>query len=232
MNIITTDQHTEQWWAARLGKVTASRIGDLTKRTQKGAWAATRNNYLREKVVERITKINRDRRHVPSLTARLELEPDARAAYEWHTDTAIELIGFVNHPRIVDAGASPDGLVSVDGQIEIKCPDSETHLDIISADAIDRDYYLQIQFGLACTGRAWCDFVSFDPTMPEYLKLYIRRIVRDDVKIREIENQVCEFLTEVDQKVAAIEAKRRGITPLAGILEQSIRLVADAPVIV
>lgn len=215
------DQHTPEWWAARLGKVTASRIGDLMARTQKG-WGAPRKHYLAEKVAERVTGKSKDRKRVASLDQRLETEPDARIAYEFYSDNEVQQVGFIEHPRIPNAGCSPDGIVGSDGGLEIKCCDTETHIEIITAGTIDQGYLYQCQFGMACTDRKWWDFVSFDPNMPEQLKLYVQRVERDDQLINQIETNVIEFLAEVDQKVAQVRGLMNGSTPLEVELEGSL----------
>lgn len=216
------DQHSPEWWAIRCGKITASRIGDIMARTQKGAYTAARGHYLREKVAERITGKPRDRRRVASLDARLELEPDARAAYEFYYDQKIDLIGFVEHPRIPNAGCSPDGLIGADGGIEIKCCDAEQHLEIITADAIEPGYLYQCHFNIACTERDWWAFVPFNPDMPEEAKVFRKIIERDEVVIASIESEAIEFLAEVDRKVEEVKAALRGSTTLETALEGSL----------
>ena len=215
------EQYSAEWWAARCGKVTASRIGDLMARTKKG-WGAARGHYLAEKVAERITGKPRDRRKVASLDHRLELEPDARAAYEFYSDNVVELAGFIEHPRIPDAGASPDGLIRPNGGLEIKCPDEEAHIQILTAQAIDSDYLYQMQFNIACANADWWDFASFNPNMPEELKLYVRRVERDDDMIGDIENSVIEFLAEVELKVSQVRGLVSGTTPLEVALSESL----------
>ena len=221
-------QRSEEWFAARCGKVTASRIGDLMARNQPrkgqavGDWSAKRNNYLREKVAERITGKPRDRRKVASLDHRIELEPDAQAAYEFYRDVEVAQVGFIEHPRIPDFGSSPDGLVGIAGGWEGKCPDPENHIEIITAGVIDIGYLYQCESGMACTDREWWDFTSFCPEMPEELKLYVQRIERDEELIANIERNVIEFLAEVDQKVAEVKALMRGKTPLSVALEGSL----------
>jgi hypothetical protein len=187
-----------------------------------GEWSARRYNYLAEKVAERVTGKPRDRRKIASLDERLELEPDARAAYEFYNDTTIELVGFVDHPRIPFAGCSPDGLVGADGGVEIKCCDSPAHIETITAAAIDPDYLYQIHFNMACTERLWWDFVAFNPEMPEEGKLWVKRIERDDIMIAKIEKEVIEFLAEVDQKVEQVMATLKGSTPLEAALSESL----------
>lgn len=228
------EQRSPEWFAARCGKVTASRIGDLMARNQPkkgqtvGEWSARRNNYLAEKVAERITGKTRERRKVASLDHRIELEPDARAAYEFYCEQTLELVAFIEHPRIPNAGASPDSVIRPNGGLEIKCPDEEAHIEILTTQAIDRDYVYQMQFNIACAetllGRPvdWWDFESFNPNMPEELKCYVQRVERDDVMIRNIETNVIEFLAEVDQKVAQVRGLMQNKTPLTVALEESI----------
>jgi len=222
------EQHTPEWWTSRLGKVTASRIGDLMARNQPrkgktvGEWSARREKYLKEKVAERVVGKPRDRKRVQSLDERLDLEPDARAAYEFYFDATVELIGFVDHPRIPNAGSSPDGLVGADGGLEIKCLDAEGHLEIIRADAFDSDYVYQCHFNIACTGRAWWDLEAFNPDVPEEYKLFVKRIERDDDLIAQIETNVIEFLAEVDQRVAELQDIISGKSVLVSALEGSL----------
>lgn len=215
-------QHTQGWWDDRLRKVTASRIGDVTRRLKRGGWGADRDNYLREKVAEWITGKNRDRKKVASLDYRLELEPDARAEYEFQNDCEVVTVGFIDHPRIPNAGASPDGLVGAEGGVEIKCLDSQGHIDLILAGGIDEDYILQCHFGMACTGRQWWDFVAYCPEMPQEGRLWVQRVERDEAKIAEIESDVIEFLAEVDRKVAQVHASLKGVSPLESALADSI----------
>lgn len=215
-------QHSQEWWAIRSGKVTASRVHDIIARTQRGAYTAARGHYLKEKVAERITGKARDRKRVRSLDERIDLEPDARAAYEFYNDCTVDLVGFVEHPRIPNAGASPDGLIGADGGLEIKALDAEQHLELIAGGAFDPGYVDQCHFNLACTERAWWDLSAFNPEVPEELKLYTQRIERDAALIAVIEGEVIEFLAEVDQKVAQVRAALRGSTPLETALEGSI----------
>jgi hypothetical protein len=216
------EQHSPEWWSARCAKVTASRIGDIMARTQKGAYTAARGHYLKEKVAERITGKPRDRKKVASLDARLDLEPDARAAYEFYYDTTIELVGFIDHPRIPNAGCSPDGLVLPKGGTEIKCCDAEAHLEIFTAEVIDPKYFYQCHFSIDCTDSDWWDFVAFNPEMPEELKLYVKRIERDDQIIAQMESAIIEFNEEVERKVQEVQSRMRGSTPLTAALECSL----------
>lgn len=215
-------QHSVEWWLARCGKVTASRVNDIIARTQRGAWTAARGHYLKEKVAERITGKPRDRKRVRSLDERLDLEPQARAHYEFYNDCIIEPAGFVQHPTIQDAGASPDGLIGADGGIEIKCLDAEQHLELIAGGAFDEGYVDQCHFNLACTGRDWWDLCAFNPEVPEDLKLFTKRIERDNAVIAVMEAEVIAFLEEVDRRVAQVRGSVEGKTPLTVALEDSL----------
>jgi predicted phage-related endonuclease len=127
----------------------------------------------------------------------VEHEAEARAAYEFRTDQAVTLVGFVQHPKIELSGASPDGLVGGDGLVEIKAPNTATHIDTLLGQSVPGKYIQQIQWQMATTGRKWCDFVSYDPRMPETMRFFCRRIARDDAMIAELESEVVAFLAEV-----------------------------------
>lgn len=220
-------QGSVEWFALRSGKVTASRIGDLMRQTKKG-WGADRKHYMDKLVAERITGRPMAQRAVASLDRRLEVEPDARAAYEFYSDNQVTEVGFIEHPTIPDCGASPDGLIGEDGGLEIKCCDTPAHIEMLTTGVIDPDYILQCHFGMACTGRAWWDFASFDPLMPEDLKLYVQRIPRDSDRIATIESAVIEFLAEVDAKVKQLIDLSNGISPLASALQASLSIAEAA----
>jgi len=190
-------QGTDEWLSARLGRVTASRVADVIARTKSGP-SASRANYMAELVAERF-RGSRDETFTNAAMAwGTEQEPDARVAYEFRTDAVVEQVGFIRHPTIVMSGASPDGLVLADGLVEIKCPNTATHIETLLTSAIPGKYETQMLWQMACTGRAWCDFVSFDPRMPEQMRLFVKRFERDDARIAEMEQQVREFLFELD----------------------------------
>lgn len=203
-------QRSKDWFAYRAGKVTGSKIADVITRNKPkkgcevGEYSARRATYMKLIVAERIAGTPQIGRTVRSMDERSDLEPEARAAYEFYSGSEIRVVGFIDHPRIPDAGCSPDGLVSDDGMTEFKVPDPAQHCEIIETGEIDTDYLAQIQFQLACSGRAWCDFSSYCPTMPEDKKLWTRRIPRLDLVIKEMESEVIKFIAEVDEKVAKI----------------------------
>lgn len=202
------EQGTAEWHAMRLGKVTASKVSSVVARTKSG-WGAERGNYLAQLVVERMTGIPTEGFTNDAMRWGTEKEPDARDAYSFYSGNEVTLASFVDHPKIAMSGASPDGFIADDGLVEIKCPQSSGHIETLLGGTIPNKYVLQIQWQLACTGRKWCDFVSFDPRMPEDLRLFTRRIVRDDQQIADLEKFVVEFLAEVDAKLAALEGLRK-----------------------
>lgn len=210
MNPADLIQRSPEWFAYRAGKVTGSRIADVVTRNKPkkgqdvGEHSARRTTYMKLLVAERIAGTPQIGRNVRSMDERSELEPDARAAYEFYNDCEIQLVGFVDHPRIAWAGCSPDGLVGSDGMTEFKVPDAAQHCEMLETGEIDADYLAQMQFQLACSGRAWCDFGSYCPSMPEDKKLWTRRVPRLDLVIKEMECEVIRFIAEVDVKVANI----------------------------
>lgn len=199
-------QGSPEWFAARLGRVTASRVADVVAKTKSG-WGASRANYMAQLIAERLTGTVAESFSNAAMQWGTQTEPDARAAYEFRTDRDVIEVGFVDHPDIQLSGASPDGLIGDDGLLEIKCPNTATHIDtLLSGGIVPGKYVIQMQWQLACTGRKWCDFVSFDPRMPESMKLLILRIPRDEVHIQSLESEVRTFLAEVDKKVADLTA--------------------------
>lgn len=192
-----------EWHAARCGKVTASRVADVVARIKTG-WGASRANYMAELIAERLTGTPADSYQSPAMKWGTETEPQARAAYEFHTDTDVVQVGLVDHPTIPMAAASPDGLVGTEGCVEIKCPNTATHIDTLLSRTVPGAYATQMQWQMACAGRQWCDFVSYDPRMPESMRLWVQRVPRDDKRIAELEAAVSDFLAELDTKVAAL----------------------------
>lgn len=201
------EQRTEEWFIERLGKATASRITDIMAVGRAGKPSATRENYLAELVVERLTGEPRESFTSLAMQWGTDTEPQARASFMLETGQVVEEVGFCPHPDIEMAGASPDGLIGDDGLIEIKCPNSATHIATLRGAEIDRKYLLQMQFQMACTGRQWCDFVSFDPRLPDEMQMHVRRVHADRELIGEIEGAVREFLSDVDDAVVDLHSK-------------------------
>lgn len=200
------EQGSAEWKALRLGKATASRIADVVAKTKAG-WGASRANYMAELIAERLTNNAAEGFTNAAMQWGTEKEPEAIAAYEFLTNEPIERVAFVPHPIIAMSGASPDGLVGDAGLIEVKCPNTATHLDTLLGDAVAGKYNIQMQWQMACTGRRWCDYVSFDPRLPEELRLYIHRVKRDNVLIASLETDIASFLAELDDKVDALRSR-------------------------
>ncbi len=197
------EQRTDEWFAARLGKVTASRVADVVAKTKTG-YSASRENYMADLIVERLTGQKASSFSNAAMEWGTEQEPNARAAYSARTGELVEEVGFIDHPTIPMSGASPDGLVN-EGCVEFKCPNTATHLEYLLAGKPPERYVTQMQWQMACTKRPWCDFVSYDPRLAEHLQLLIVRVPRDDKRIAELETEVRKFLIELDDKVTKLQ---------------------------
>lgn len=206
MRLVDCAQGSQEWLTARAGKVTASRIADLMAKTRTG-WGASRANYMAELVAERLTGNVAEGFTNAAMQWGTEKEPEARAAYEFYRDATVEQVGFVLHPTIDLTGCSPDGLVGADGMVEIKCPNTATHLDTLLGEGIAEKYIKQMQWQMRCCERAWCDFVSYDPRLPARMQLFVQRVKRDNNLISEIEHETLIFLREIGEKVAALNSK-------------------------
>jgi len=194
------EQGTEEWFTIRIGKVTASRVADVIAKTKTG-YSATRDNYMAQLICERLTGLKGESFTNAAMQHGTDTEPLARAAYEALKDVLVDEVGFVPHPTIEMAGASPDGLVGDDGLLEIKCPNTATHIETLISKVVPGKYNTQMQFQMACTGRQWCDFVSFDNRLPEMFQMFVTRVQRDEVFIRLIEAEIVQFIAELDDKI-------------------------------
>ena len=194
------EQGSPEWFKARLGKVTASRVADVIAKTKSG-YSTSRAKYMTQLLIERITGAPTESYTNPAMERGIEQEQFARAAYEATANVLVDECGSFDHPSIPMCSASPDGLVDKDGQVEIKNPMSHTHLETLITKKVPGDYVTQMQWQMACTGRKWCDFVSYDSRMPEHLRLFVRRVERDDELIAELEKEVIKFLAELEDKL-------------------------------
>lgn len=199
------EQGSLEWLRARAGKVTASRVADVVAKTKTG-WGASRANYAAQLIAERLTGEPAETYSNAAMAWGTATEPQARASYAFHNDTEVVEVGFCEHPRIVMSGASPDGLIGLDGLIEIKCPNTATHIETLLSETVPGKYIMQMQWQMACLGRQWCDFVSYDPRLPEEMRMFVQRVPREGAIISELETAVAVFLEEIDQKVAALRA--------------------------
>ena len=200
------DQRTDEWFSERAGKVTASAVYKVMAKTKTG-YGADRGNYLADLVTERLTGVTAASFTNAAMQWGIDTEAQARAAYEFRLGYSVIETGFCPHPTIAYFGASPDGLCGDAGLVEIKCPNSATHIETLRGGGIPRKYMLQMQTQMACTGRDWCDFVSFDPRLPMEMQIHVERVKRDADLIAEIEAEVTKFLGEVDATVADLRAR-------------------------
>lgn len=200
-------QGSLEWRNFRVGKVSGSRVGDVMKSGRGGAPSATRKNYMMELLCERLTGCpgGADLSRNAAVQRGVELEPLARAAYEVASGLMVVETGCFSHPKIDRFIASPDGLAGNEGLIECKCPNTATHVATMQSERHDPQYEWQMLAQMACTGREWVDFVSFDDRMPEALQYVCYRYDRDEARIRAMESEVKAFLEEL----AALEAEMR-----------------------
>ena len=203
-----TEQGSDEWKMQRLGKVTASRIADMMAKTKTG-WGASRANYKAQLVAERLTNTIADSYTNAAMEWGTATEPEAANAYAFHTGADLEAVGFVGHPRIAMSGCSPDRLVGTDGLIEIKCPNTATHIETLLGAGVPSKYHLQMQWQMACTGRTWCDFVSYAPRMPQDMRLFVKRLPLDPPTVGNIAEEVTTFLAEIDETVAKLTVMYR-----------------------
>lgn len=199
-------QGSQEWHAARLGKVTASRVADVVAKTKTG-WGASRANYMVELMVERLTGVAAEQFTNAAMKWGTDTEAEARAAYSFMRDAEVVEVGFIEHPKIPMTGASPDGLIGDEGLVELKCPNTATHIDTLLGDAIPTKYITQMQWQMACTGRQWCDWVSYDPRLPGSMQLFVQRVMRDAEVIAVLETMISDFLGELERKVAALNER-------------------------
>lgn len=191
-------QGDAEWFAIRCGCVTASRVAEALSFLKKGGSSAEREKYKWELLTETVTGKPVEHYVSPYMDEGRENEPLARTGYELARDVEVEQIGYAHHPRINRTGASPDGLVGNDGLVEIKCPKTDTHLKYLLGGVVPEEYIPQMMWQMACTGRKWCDFVSYDRRVPEDLSLFVVRLERDEKVIAEMEAGVEQFISELN----------------------------------
>jgi putative phage-type endonuclease len=202
------DQRSDEWFAARAGKLTGSRFGDLMAVTKSGP-SASRVNLIARLAVERITGRCVETYANSAMQRGVELEEQARAAYESHAGVMVEEMAFIEHPELPFVGVSPDGLVGDDGMVEVKCPSAEgKHVGAILRGEHAREYHWQIQGQLWVAGRAWCDAVSFDPRFPDGLQLAVTRVQRDDSAIAKLRDECIKADAEIAALVEELNTRK------------------------
>lgn len=197
-------QRSEDWKQARVGSLGASCVQDVVARTKSG-YSASRANRRASLVLERITGQPEATFVSSAMQHGIDTESEARAAYAFKVDADVVEVGLVRHPKIGNTHASPDGLIGDDGLLEIKCPQAAAHLALLLGEPVPDKYVTQMLWQMACTGRAWCDYASFNPAFPAHLRLRVLRIERNDARIADLEREVALFLAEVDAAVAKLD---------------------------
>jgi putative phage-type endonuclease len=215
MRELIAAQQTDQWRDHRLGRETASRMNDLTDYTQKGVEGAKRKKYRFELLAERTTHIEQDNRPpTPAMQWGIDQEQFALQMYEKACDTFIIPVGFVLHPKLNHAGASPDGLTD-DAILEVKCPESSTYLRWkLEEDGVPKEHQKQMQWQMACTGRNRGIFIAYDPRQPESNRIFFRDLMRDDTVIAALEAECIKMDGEIEAMIAAL-----GLPPTEWLIE-------------
>jgi hypothetical protein len=228
MPIVDCIQQSPEWLASRCGRVTGSRMADVMSYLKKGGESQARKDYRAELVCEILTGLTAEHYVSPAMQWGMDNELLARAAYEMERDVIVEDVGFAIHPKILRCGASPDGLIGSDGVLEIKCPNTATHIEYICAGLPPEEYRWQMFAEMACCERKWADFVSYDPRLPKDLRLFIVRLEWHDELIKQMEAEVEKFLAETDEVIAMLKTAEptKGIPPsLEAQLQRSVAAV-------
>ncbi len=197
-------QGTQEWFMERCGKVTASRVAEVATKLKSGGYSALRATYMGELIAETLSGTPIEGFKSAAMQWGNDTEPQARAAYAFWTDNPVEQVGFVNHPKISLSGASPDGFVGIDGLVEIKCPNTATHIETLLSKTAPAKHIDQMQWQMECTGRDWCDFVSYDPRLPEDLALFVHRVPADGERQEVLRAEVTQFLSDMAIKIDAL----------------------------
>ncbi len=221
------DQGTQAWKDERAGNITASRIGDVQTKPRKGQRESTvRRNYRAQLICEILTgKAVEDQFQSWDMKRGIELEPRARVEYEIKAGVIVDKCGFIPHHSIPRAGASPDGLIGQDGLVQFKCVKTATHLDWLMEKIVPVEHRGQMYFEMACTGRKWSDFVSYEPNLPQQLQLFVARLSRDEAEIAEIETEVRKLNAEIDEIIQRLTGPE---PDLGELLTQSVKEVIEA----
>jgi putative phage-type endonuclease len=202
------EQRTKEWHEMRAGKLTGSRFADVMNVLKDGSPGANRRALVTMLAVERITGTTVDTFQNDAMRRGIELEPEARAAYEAHTGALVTVRAFIPHPSLSYVGVSPDGEIDDDGMCELKCPaNMAKHLDAIRSNAHATEYKWQLQGQLWVAEREWVDAVSYDPRYPENLRLAICRVYRDDEAIANLAAECAKANDEIESILHTLTTK-------------------------
>lgn len=206
------EQRTEEWFASRLGRVTASRVADVIAKTKTGV-STSRQNYLTQLVTERLTGKKADGGYInQAMQDGIDREEAARSLYELKYG-AVKEVGFIDHPTIAMSGASPDGIIADgEGVLEIKSPIETTHTTTLMTDKVPSKYIPQIQWQMAVTGARFAHFVSYNPNFPDNMVLFVKQVDRDDEYIKMLVDEIITFLKEVDNTIIKLKELKDGIS--------------------
>jgi len=205
MEALNLIQGSPEWITARVGSLGASRLQEAIARIKSG-YGASRANLMAELICERLTGQPTPSFSSAAMQHGTETEPEARAAYCFYTGHTVEEVGLIRHPKIEQSHASPDGLIGNDGMLEIKCPQPAAHLETLTSQEIPTKYMTQMMWQMACSGRQWVDYVSYSQSFPENMRLFIKRIARDEQRINELETEVAAFLLEMAVKLSQLNS--------------------------
>ena len=193
MQIINVKQGTKEWFQARAGIPTASSFKLVMAKGQ----GKTRKTYMLKLAGEILTGEPQEQFTNVHTERGNELEPEVLELYQIQTDNDVEECGFI---KTASAGYSPDGLIGDDGLIEIKTRLPHLQIELLLADKVPSEHIAQIQGGLWVSGRDWCDFVSYCPGLP----MFIKRVYRDEDKISDISTAIDKFNAELNVIVEKI----------------------------
>jgi len=208
-----SDQGTMEWRRERLGRITASMCKHTIAKTKTG-WSSSRKDYMMQLLAERLSGTPEDFYITKAMQWGMDQEASARHRYEEATGRSVLLVGFIPHPTIPNCGASPDGISEgllakgeEDGLVEIKCPNTSTHVENMARGSHDPQYEAQMTLQMLCTKTSWCDMVSFDPRLPAPLDIVINRYYLDLVFAKELEDGIKAFEEELNDNVLKFVAK-------------------------
>lgn len=193
------EQGSSEWLRARIGCLTASRMGDAMAFLKGGKESEARRKLKIELLAERLTEMTNDGFVNAAMRWGIETEQEAKDRYEEITGALIQPCGFALHGEIDYFGASPDGLLNGDGLIEIKCPTSITHMQWLLDGVVPEQHKPQMMAQMIVTGRGWCDFMSYDPRFPAGKDYFIRRFEPSPGELNDVENGALIFLEELDR---------------------------------
>lgn len=208
MNIQDIEQGSDAWKLLRCGLITGSKIAEVMSKGKNGAESTGYANYRAQLVAERLTGCVTETFKNAYMERGNEDEGAARDCYSFVTGNEVEQVAFVKHPTIEFAGCSPDGCIGADGLVEIKRKIPALHIGYILKNTVPAEYYKQMMFQMACTGRQWVDFASYCPELPEDLQLFVIRLHRVDAVIAEMESAVIAFNQSVDKMIVDLMAAR------------------------